>query len=97
MAPLDGAVVIENGLMGCQEIARLSTRTQNFIETVPIEMRSKSTRLFIEGGEKLGIPFHSMRRNTNGCNGCGRCNFGCPHLAKMSVDRWLRTASPRSR
>lgn len=56
------------------------------VETVPPEMRSKSTRLFIQGGEKLGIPFHSMRRNTNGCNGCGRCNFGCPHMAKMSVD-----------
>src|SRR3990172_4667339 len=49
-------------------------------------MRSKSTRLFIQGGEKLGVPFQSMRRNTNGCNGCGRCNFGCPHMAKMSVD-----------
>jgi choline dehydrogenase-like flavoprotein len=56
------------------------------VETVPEAMRSKSTRLFIEGGKKLGIPFHSMRRNTDGCNGCGRCNFGCPHQAKMSVD-----------
>ncbi|HSQ64491.1 MAG TPA: GMC family oxidoreductase [Polyangiaceae bacterium] len=56
------------------------------VETVPEEMRSKSTRLFAEGGAKLGIPFHSMRRNTVGCNGCGRCNFGCPHQAKMSVD-----------
>jgi ferredoxin len=27
-----------------------------------------------------------IRRNTKGCNGCGRCNFGCPHGAKMSVD-----------
>lgn len=56
------------------------------VETVPVEMRSKSTRFFIQGGEKLGIPFQSMRRNTRGCNGCGRCNFGCPHMAKMSVD-----------
>ena len=56
------------------------------VEDVPEEMRSKSTKLFIEGGRKLGIPFHGMRRNTKGCNGCGRCNFGCPHIAKMSVD-----------
>jgi len=56
------------------------------VEEVPESLRSKSTRLFIEGGAKLGIPFHSMRRNTVGCNGCGRCNFGCPHVAKMSVD-----------
>jgi choline dehydrogenase-like flavoprotein len=27
-----------------------------------------------------------VRRNTQGCNGCGRCNFGCPHGAKLSVD-----------
>ena len=27
-----------------------------------------------------------MRRNSKGCDGCGTCNFGCPHGAKMSVD-----------
>lgn len=56
------------------------------VAEVPESMRSKSTRLFIEGGRKLGVPFHPMRRNTVGCNGCGRCNFGCPHVAKLSVD-----------
>lgn len=56
------------------------------VEEVPESMRSRSTRLFIEGGKKLDVPFHSMRRNTRGCNGCGRCNFGCPTVAKMSVD-----------
>lgn len=56
------------------------------VETTPINLRSKSTNLFIEGGEKLGIPFHPMSRNTNGCTGHGRCNFGCPNAAKMSVD-----------
>lgn len=56
------------------------------VEEVPASMRSESTRLFIEGGEKLGVEFRSMRRNTRGCEGCGRCNFGCPCGAKMSVD-----------
>jgi choline dehydrogenase-like flavoprotein len=56
------------------------------VEEVPLSMRSRSTRLFAEGAEKLGYPLHSMRRNTQGCNGCGRCNFGCPHMAKLSVD-----------
>jgi len=56
------------------------------VEEVPVEMRSKSTRLFVEGGQKMGLSFHSMRRNTDGCKGCGRCNFGCPEVAKMSVD-----------
>jgi choline dehydrogenase-like flavoprotein len=56
------------------------------VEEVPKEMRSRSTALFLEGAEKLGYATHPLRRNTKGCNGCGRCNFGCPHGAKLSVD-----------
>ena len=56
------------------------------VETVPEHMRSRSTELFVEGGAKLGIPFKSMRRNTEHCRGAARCNFGCPNRAKMSVD-----------
>ncbi len=58
-----------------------------FVETVPLHMRSLSTVKFGDGAAKLGYPLKSMRRNTRGCNGCGRCNFGCPHGAKMSVDQ----------
>ncbi len=56
------------------------------VEEVPVEMRSRSTELFAEGAEKLGVPVLPLRRNTKSCDGCGRCNFGCPHGAKMSVD-----------
>jgi len=56
------------------------------VEEVPVSMRSRSTALFVEGAKKLGYEPKSMRRNTRGCNGCGRCNFGCPEGAKMSVD-----------
>lgn len=56
------------------------------VEEVPVDLRSRSTALFAEGAERLGISVKSMKRNTRGCNGCGRCNFGCPHGAKMSVD-----------
>ena len=74
--------------LGPREMDRWYSQVERdvHVETVPESMRSKSTRLFAAGGEKLGVPFHSMRRNTTGCNGCGRCNFGCPHQAKMSVD-----------
>src|SRR5262249_36017283 len=34
----------------------------------------------------LGHAMKPLRRNTRGCTGCGRCNFGCPHGAKLSVD-----------
>jgi choline dehydrogenase-like flavoprotein len=56
------------------------------VETVPDAMRSRSAELFVEGAAKLGIPMKSIRRNTRGCHGESRCNFGCPHGAKMSVD-----------
>ncbi|MCB9596986.1 MAG: GMC family oxidoreductase [Sandaracinaceae bacterium] len=56
------------------------------VEEVPEHMRSRSTSLFAEGAAKLGHPLEPTRRNTKGCNGCGRCNFGCPHQAKLSVD-----------
>ena len=56
------------------------------VETVPEGIRSRSTDLFVEGAAKLGIPMKPLRRNTHGCRGEGRCNFGCPRRAKMSVD-----------
>ncbi len=56
------------------------------VETVPDGMRSRSTELFVEGAARMGIPMKSIRRNTSGCRGVSRCNFGCPHGAKLSVD-----------
>ncbi|MEM9068328.1 MAG: GMC family oxidoreductase [Myxococcota bacterium] len=56
------------------------------VEEVPRTMWSKSTELFEKGAEKKGFRLHSMKRNTQGCHGCGRCNFGCPEKAKLSVD-----------
>jgi choline dehydrogenase-like flavoprotein len=56
------------------------------VETVPDEMRSRSTELFAEGAAKMGVEIKALRRNTRGCRGASRCNFGCPHGAKLSVD-----------
>jgi choline dehydrogenase-like flavoprotein len=56
------------------------------VETVPDAMRSRSTELFVEGAAKMGIPMKALRRNTRACRGVARCNFGCPHGAKQSVD-----------
>ncbi|MHB8873151.1 MAG: GMC family oxidoreductase N-terminal domain-containing protein [Myxococcaceae bacterium] len=56
------------------------------VEEVPVSMRSRSTALFGEGCQKLGYDFKSIRRNTINCDGCSRCNFGCPHGRKQSVD-----------
>lgn len=56
------------------------------VETVPVAMQSRSTQLYGDGAAKLGHPIKPLTRNTKGCKGCGRCNFGCPEQAKMSVD-----------
>lgn len=63
-----------------------SVERVSHVEEVPVAMRSRSTTRFVDGATRLGIPMKPMRRNTKGCNGCGRCNFGCPHGAKLSVD-----------
>jgi choline dehydrogenase-like flavoprotein len=56
------------------------------VAEVPASMRSLATQKFVRGAEHLGIPMHPLKRNTEGCIGNGRCNFGCPSGAKMSVD-----------
>jgi choline dehydrogenase-like flavoprotein len=56
------------------------------VEEVPVAMRSRSTHLFAEGARRVGFEMKPMKRNTKDCHGCGRCNFGCPEGAKLSVD-----------
>lgn len=56
------------------------------IGEVPVSMRSRATTLFDEGARKRGFQLESLKRNTKDCQGCGRCNFGCPEGAKLSVD-----------
>ncbi|MEM7605336.1 MAG: GMC family oxidoreductase [Myxococcota bacterium] len=56
------------------------------VEEVPVAMRSKATTLFDRGARASGFQLESLKRNTKDCRGCGRCNFGCPEGAKLSVD-----------
>lgn len=64
------------------------------VETVPMEMRGIGTQRFGEGLQALhGADLVPLRRNTKDCVGSGRCNFGCPKQAKLSVDiAYLPTA-----
>ncbi len=57
------------------------------VEEVPAAMRSRGVARFGEGLQRAhGAELVALRRNTRGCQGRGRCNFGCPHEAKLSVD-----------
>jgi choline dehydrogenase-like flavoprotein len=49
-------------------------------------MRSRSTELFVQGAEALGISMKPLRRNAPSCQGASRCSFGCPTGAKRSAD-----------
>ncbi len=58
------------------------------VSAVPAAMRSRSTTLWDEGAQKaFGASLQSTRRNMRDCDGCSKCNFGCPQEHKMSVDR----------
>lgn len=57
------------------------------VAEVPPELRSESTKAFVDGAATLGIEMKPIARNTGTrCVGLGRCNFGCPAGAKRSVD-----------
>jgi hypothetical protein len=43
-------------------------------------------RVMARGAEKLGVHFVPIRRNAPGCDGQGRCVFGCPTGAKRSTN-----------
>jgi choline dehydrogenase-like flavoprotein len=42
-----------------------------------------------EGAAKMGVASRPIQRNVAGCVGSGRCLQGCPHGAKLSMDRSL--------
>lgn len=46
---------------------------------------NENNELLRRGGQKLGIPIHSIRRNVNGCWNLGSCGMGCPTNAKQSM------------
>ena len=44
-----------------------------------------NNKVLAVGGEKLGIPIGSIRRNVKGCWNLGYCGMGCPTNAKQSM------------
>ena len=54
-------------------------------KTAPPETMTASSRLFLKGLERLGIPGgHNLDRAEDGCEGSGLCCFVCPKDAKMT-------------
>lgn len=46
---------------------------------------NQNNELLRQGGQKLGIPVHVIRRNVKGCWNLGSCGMGCPTNAKQSM------------
>ncbi len=44
-------------------------------------------RILKRGCDALGVPIQPLLHNLDGCEGSGRCAFGCPTGAKQSMDR----------
>jgi choline dehydrogenase-like flavoprotein len=59
------------------------------LHVLPTEPRvaGRKNLLLGEGAEKLGVAHRPIRRNVQGCVGEGRCLQGCPHGAKLSMER----------
>lgn len=49
----------------------------------------RKAEIMAEGADTLGLAHRPIRRNVVGCKGAGRCLQGCPHGAKLSMDRSL--------
>lgn len=55
------------------------------VKPVPEELLGDNARVFRRGVQALGLHGEPIRRNIDGCRGCGVCAFGCPSDAKQAT------------
>ena len=55
------------------------------VKPVPWEIIGENARLFDRGVRAMGLRGAPIRRNIDGCRGCGVCAFGCPSDAKQAA------------
>jgi choline dehydrogenase-like flavoprotein len=55
------------------------------VQPVSEEVLGENARVVRKGAQALGIKSHPLKRNVKGCEGCGRCAFGCPKDAKQAM------------
>ena len=72
-----------------EAIAAAEERVEARLAVAPTEDRVAGAKnlLLARGAEALGVAHRPIRRNVDGCVGAGRCLQGCPHGAKLSMDR----------
>lgn len=72
-----------------EEIAAAEQRIEERLHVHPTDplVAGKKNLLLAKGAEALSVAHRPIRRNVKGCVGEGRCLQGCPHGAKLSMDR----------
>lgn len=55
------------------------------VKPVPWEVIGSNALVFDRGVRALGLRGEPLRRNIDGCRGCGVCVFGCPSDAKQAM------------
>lgn len=72
-----------------EEIAAAEERIEARLNVRPTDasVAGPKNLLLAKGAEALGVAHRPIRRNVEGCVGSGRCLQGCPHGAKLSMDR----------
>ncbi len=72
-----------------EAVAAAEDRIEARLGVRPTDERvaGRKNLLLARGAEALGVAHRPIRRNVDGCVGAGRCLQGCPHGAKLSMDR----------
>ncbi len=55
------------------------------VERVSDDVLGENAKIVRKGADALGIKSYPLKRNIRGCEGCGRCAFGCPKDAKQAM------------
>lgn len=70
-----------------EAMAPIFERVERILHVMPVpeDLLGENARLFRRGVKALGLHGEPIRRNIDGCRGCGVCAFGCPSDAKQAM------------
>ncbi|MCC6877939.1 MAG: GMC family oxidoreductase [Sandaracinaceae bacterium] len=79
------------GAIAYESLAAAERELEERLHVAPTasEIAGRKNLVMARGAEALGIAHRPIRRNADGCRGSGRCLQGCPHGAKLSMDRTI--------
>lgn len=67
------------------EQASLDIEAELQVQPTPLDIWGGNNRMLSRAAELGRVAGSAIRRNAPGCRGSARCNLGCPHAAKLSM------------